>query len=94
MAKVEDARDLAALALAETIDAIQVLSQGALAGSAELGILSARANLVAAGASLDLARGLPTPPRIDNALAQAINSLRAARQALANPATLPPSFRN
>jgi hypothetical protein len=49
MAKDEDARDLAALALAETKDAMEVLSAGAPARSSEPGILSARANLVAAG---------------------------------------------
>ena len=44
----EDAHDLARLALAETADAIKVLSEGALAASVEPEILSARAKLFAA----------------------------------------------
>lgn len=78
MSRPEDARELAGLALAETVDAIQVLSAGALAKSVEPDVLSARAHLMAARALLDAAA----------------RNLRAARSALADPATLPPSFRN
>ena len=88
-----DAHDLASLALAETADAIKVLSEGALAKSREPGILSARANLVAAGALLQVAQHVQRPA-IDNVLQQATNRLRAARSELANPATLPVSYRN
>ena len=91
---VEDARDLAALALAETIDANEVLSEGALARNREPGILSARVHLFVARVALEVGRRLPSHPQIENALEQAARSLRAARSALANPATLPPSFRN
>jgi cytochrome c peroxidase len=90
----DDARDLAALALAETEDALQVLSQGALATSLEPGVLAARAHLVAAKVILDVGRRLPFLSLIESALAQAVRSLRSARMALANPATLPPSFQN
>jgi cytochrome c peroxidase len=90
----DDARDLSALALAETEDALKVLSDGALAKSVEPGILSARAHLIAAKVMLDVSRRLPFLPLIENALDQATRSLRSARMALANPATLPPSFQN
>ncbi|HZO51630.1 MAG TPA: hypothetical protein VFB63_02890 [Bryobacteraceae bacterium] len=92
MTSEEDARDLASLARAETIDAIQVLSEGALAKSQEPGILSARAHLAAARALLDL--GPESFAGIGNRLTQAVDKMRAARSALANPATLPSSFRN
>jgi hypothetical protein len=45
-------------------------------------------------ALLDVARRLPFSVAIANMLDQAVSRLRAARVALANPATLPPSFRN
>jgi hypothetical protein len=44
--------------------------------------------------ALDVAQHLPGLPAIDNLLGVAIQRLRAARSALANPASLPPSFRN
>ena len=94
MSSIEDALELAGLALADTVDAIQVLSQGALAKSTEQAILSARAHLLAAQASLDTARRPPASAAVGNMLEQALTSLRMARAALANPATLPPSFRN
>jgi hypothetical protein len=82
------------LALAETIDALQVLSQGALAKTSEPPILAARAHLLGARALLFQVAGLPTGSAVDNMLEQATHGLRAARAALANPATLPVSFRN
>jgi cytochrome c peroxidase len=90
----DDARDLSALALAETEDALKVLSDGSLARSVEPGILSARAHLIAAKVILDVSRRLPFLPLIENGLDQAARSLRSARTALANPKTLPPSFQN
>src|SRR5262249_14761325 len=50
----DDARELAALALAETIDAIEVLSEGALEKSHESGVLSTRAHLTAARVVLEV----------------------------------------
>jgi mono/diheme cytochrome c family protein len=94
MAAAPDAHDLANLALAETTDAIEVLSAGALAGSTEPGILAARGNLLAARALLDPVRGVPSLSAIGNALEQVLRSLRAARSSLANTATLPPTFQN
>jgi cytochrome c peroxidase len=94
MSNLEDARELAGLALAEVIDGIQVLSQGALAKTTEPGILSARAHLLAGRSLLDAAQRLPVSLAIVNMLDQAVSRLRAARVALANPATLPTSFRN
>ena len=94
MTRTADMRELAGLSLAETIDAMQVLSQGALAGPIEPGILSARVRLLGARVALAAARRLQTSKGIENLLNAAARSLRAARSDLANPATLPPSFRN
>ena len=90
----EDARELAALALAETVDAIEVLSEGALTDNHEAAIQAARAHLFNARALLDLGRHSPTRAVIGNVLKQAIRSLRTARSTLANPATLPSTYRN
>ena len=51
------------------------------------GILSARVHLFVARVALEVGRRLPSHPQIENALEQAARSLRAARSALANPAT-------
>lgn len=94
MADVRDARDLAALALAETEDARESLTAGALAKNREAGIASARAQLQSARLALELARRSPTPALARFALERATRNLRDARAALANPATLPPSYQN
>jgi cytochrome c peroxidase len=94
MTKAADLRDLARLSLAETIDALEVLSEGALASNSEPAIRSALTELRVARVALDVAQHLPGLPAIDNLLGVAIQRLRAARSALANPASLPPSFRN
>jgi cytochrome c peroxidase len=94
MGRDDDARELAALAVAETGDALKVLSDGALAKNTEPGILSARANLFAARVSLNVAAHLPLRPAIDPVLVEAVDSLRRARSALVDTATLPPSYRN
>ena len=94
MRTAADMRELARLSIAETIDAIQVLSDGALAKRIEPAILSARVRLLAARLALEAAQHLRTPQSIDRLLDAAARQLRAARSALANPATLPPSFRN
>jgi mono/diheme cytochrome c family protein len=93
MTKNDDARELAALALAETCDALRVLSGGAVARALEPGILSARAQLFASSVLLEIAQ-LSPPASEDNLLQQAANSLRAARSELAEASTLPASFRN
>jgi hypothetical protein len=94
MTTEEDARELAELALAETVDAIEVLSEGALEKNHEAAVLAARAHLFSTKALLDLGRRLPARALIANVLEQAIRSLRAARSTLANPATLPSTYRN
>jgi hypothetical protein len=71
MQKQEDARELAKLALAETIDAFEVLSQGALARSHEASILSARAHLFAARLALEIGQRLSSLALIEEALEQA-----------------------
>ena len=94
MTRIEDMRELAGLSLAETIDAMQVLSQGALAGGIEPALMSARVRLLAARLELEAARHLRSLTAMEKLLVSAIRHLRVARSALANPATLPPSFRN
>ena len=94
MTEADDMRDLARLSLAETIDAMEVLSQGALAKEIEPSILSARAMLLAARLTLEAAQDAQEPMAIGNVLAAAVRHLRAARSNLADPATLPRSFRN
>jgi cytochrome c peroxidase len=92
--RAADKRELAGLSLAETVDAMQVLSQGALARPNESGMLSARVRLLAARLALDAARHLQVSLAIDRLLDVAVGHLRAARTELASPASLPPSFRN
>ena len=94
MTAVADQRDLARLSVAETVDALEGLSGGALANSSETAVRSARRQLIAARVALDVAQHLRIRWAIDNLLEVAVEQLRAARSALANPATLPPSFRN
>ena len=94
MTAEEDARELAALALAETVDAIEVLAQGALNNNNESAIQAARSHLFGAKILLELSRRLPARELIASALDSATGSLRSARSALANPATLPPTYRN
>ena len=93
MMSEEDADDLARLALAETGDAIKVLSEGALAANVEPDILSARANLFVARVLLQIGQYAPLRA-VDNVLQQATSRLRAARSALADQATLPASYQN
>jgi len=71
-----------------------VLSDGALAKTVEPAVLSARAHLMAARSLLDAVRRSTASAAVANMLDEAAHSLRAARSALASPATLPPSFRN
>jgi cytochrome c peroxidase len=94
MTRVADLRDLARLALAETRDALQVLSEGALARYSEPAVRSARLKLIAARVTLDIAQHLRVAWAIDELLHLAVQQLRGARSALSNPATLPPSFLN
>ena len=94
MGTADDMRELARLSIAETIDAMQVLSEGALAKQVEPEILSARVRLLAARLALEAVSHLRNPTAIENLLDAAAGHLRAARSALANPSTLPPSFRN
>ena len=94
MTRAADLRDLTRLSLAETIDALEVLSEGALAADSDPAIRSALIELRVASVALNVAQHLQGLPAIDNLLKVAVQHLRAARSALAVPATLPPSFRN
>ena len=69
MSSVADLRDLAGLSLAETVDALEVLSAGALARSNEPGIRSARVRLTAARVALEVAQHL----RVRWAIADLLN---------------------
>ncbi len=93
VAGTDDKRDLARLSLAEVIDAMHVLSEGALAKRIEAGLLSARVRLLVARLALDQARQLRVPEAINQLLRVALRNLRSARSELANPASLPPSYR-
>jgi cytochrome c peroxidase len=90
----QDARLLAKLALSEAVDAIKVLSEGALARNHETSVVAARGHLVAARVALEIGRQVPSLSAVENALERATRSLRAARSVLANPETLPSSYRN
>jgi len=94
VASPNDQRELASLSLAETIDAMQVLSEGSLAKQIEPGILSARVRLLVAKKTLEAARDSVAPQAINDLLDVAVRNLRAARTTLVSPASLPPSFRN
>jgi hypothetical protein len=94
MTSAGDMRDLARLSLSEAIDAVEVLSDGALAKQNEPGLVSARVRLLVARVALDTARHLPLPQAIEPLLRAAVRQLREARSALVNPASLPRSFRN
>jgi len=94
MTRTADLNDLARLSLTETEDALEVLSEGALAAHQEPGLKSPRTELHSASVALGLAQRLRNPRAIDNHLRTAVEHLRKARSALANPATLPQSFRN
>jgi cytochrome c peroxidase len=94
MSRAANLRDLAGLSLAETDDALDVLSRGAFAKQSEPAIRSARVRLRTAKVALELAHRLPARWAIDDLLGVALQQLRIARSALANPATLPVSFRN
>ena len=94
MTRVADLHDSARLSLAETTDAVEVLSEGALSTSSEPAIRSALIELRVASVALNVAQHLPNLPATDNLLDVAVQHLRAARSALVNPASLPPSFLN
>jgi hypothetical protein len=89
-----DVRELAGLALAEAVDAIEVLSQGSLARSVEASVLTSRAHLIAASATLDSCRQMSSRAAMLPLLDQSSRSLRAARSALVDPETLPVTYRN
>jgi cytochrome c peroxidase len=94
MAGAADMKDLARLAFAESADALEVLTAGALANHDEDALRSARIELRTAGVALGVAQDLPTRQAIDTLLDAAVTHLRKARSALADPATLPSSYRN
>ena len=89
-----DMRDAARLSLAEVVDAMEVLSAGALSRRDDPAIRTARVKLAVAQAALGAAERLKVAGAIENLLSVALRDLRAAREALAEPTTLPASFQN
>lgn len=89
-----DVHDLARLSVAETIDALEVLSQGAFATQREPAVRVARIRLQAAKVALEATRRLGIQRANHELLGVAVEQLRIARAALADPATLPRSFQN
>jgi hypothetical protein len=61
MQREQDARELSELALAEVVDAVEVLSHGALSKSRDAAVLSARAHLGMAGLALEIGRRFAVP---------------------------------
>jgi cytochrome c peroxidase len=94
MTNIADMQELAGLSLAEAIDAQEVLSGGSLASALEPAILSARVRLLAARMALEAAQEARGSRAIDLLMDEAIRNLRGARSNLANPTSLPKSFRN
>ena len=95
MRRLADLRDMAGLSLAETKDALEVLSKGAFGTTrSEPAIRSARRRLLAARITLEVARQLRIAWAVDDLLSVAVQQLRSARSALADVDTLPSSFRN
>lgn len=91
-ASVDDARELAALAREEVIDAIEALSSGSLGVTSDLSILLCRTRLSIARTQLDVARNTEARAGIGAPLQAAATALRAARDILAVTDTLPPSY--
>jgi hypothetical protein len=89
-----DMRDAARLSLAEVVDAMEVLSAGALSSRDDPAVRTARVRLTVAQAALGAAERLKVAGAIENLLSVALRDLRAAREALAEPTTLPASFQN
>ena len=92
--RLSDLQDQARLSLAETVDGLEVLSNGAMATNSEVTVRAARLRLIAARVALEVAQHLRIRWAIDDLLSVAAQQLRLARSALVNPATLPPTFRN
>jgi cytochrome c peroxidase len=94
MTRLSDLQDQARLSLAETVDGLEVLSNGAMATNSEVTVRAARLRLIAARVALEVAQHLRIRWAIDDLLSVAAQQLRLARSALVNSATLPPTFRN
>lgn len=82
VARAADAREIALLAREEARDAFEVLTTGSLTKSADFTITLARARLLAAASALQ-----------EGNLERALTSLRGAREVLADPSTLPTTYR-
>ncbi len=91
--ELADGKELAGLAREEVVDAIQVLSEGSLARSQDLAVLVCRSRLTAARLGMEAARDAANRQALEQALQSALGALRGSRELLADPATLPASFR-
>jgi hypothetical protein len=94
MTRLSDLQDLARLSLAETVDALEVLSGGALSTNSEP-VISVRSDRVARGQGGARRGAAPAGSAGDRHPAGvAVKHLRNARSAVADSATLPSSYRN
>lgn len=90
---LDDVREIAGLGLEETNDGLDVLSAGSMERNGEYRLLQARGLLRAARDGWERARRANDRASADGGLVTALNALRAAREMLAEPDTLPASFR-
>ncbi len=92
-ASLTDVQEIAALGREEAIDAIEVLSSGSLQRTQDLSLILCRARLSAARGALNAASSAGNRAGAEQALREALTALRGSRELLADPATLPASFR-
>lgn len=93
-AALTDAKELAALAREEVMDALEVSSQGLMAAKPDFSVTIMRVRLIGARQWLESARDARDAGEANQALANAVGLLRAARALLVDEATLPETFRN
>ena len=89
-----DAAEIAGLGREEVVDAIEVLSAGSAGRNGEYGFVLTRVYLNSARAGLDRASKANDRAALEIGLGDALVNLRAAREQLSDPATLPASYRN
>ncbi len=89
-----DGKEIAALGREEVLDAILVLNEGSLLKNPDLAVIITRSRLSLARAALDDARNGADEQALVLALQRGLDWLRLARESLADPSTLPESYRN
>ena len=94
MATTADMRDLARLSLAEASMRWRSCPKAPWRDPMSLAFGPRGSNCARPAWRSSMAQSSANPQAIDNLLGVAVQHLREARSALANPASLPPSFRN